>query len=170
MVLYHLTGENMYARIENNKPVEWPVYDWQIRGAFFNVSFPVNAGAETFTDFGFEPYATATQPEFNHLIQTVEERAPVKQGDAWVQQWAVVEKYGEDDRARVLAHAEADKLESKKASVRAERNDKLAATDWTQVADAKVDKAAWATYRQALRDVTAQEGFPWAIIWPTQPK
>lgn len=53
--------------------------------------------------------------------------------------------------------------------VRAERNDKLSASDWTQVADAPVDKAAWATYRQALRDVTAQAGFPWTIIWPDAP-
>lgn len=54
--------------------------------------------------------------------------------------------------------------------VRSERNAKLTASDWTQVADAPVDKAAWATYRQALRDVTAQEGFPWTITWPTQPE
>jgi len=52
-------------------------------------------------------------------------------------------------------------------SVRDERTKKLAETDWTQVADAPVDKAAWATYRQALRDVTTQETFPWDIEWPT---
>lgn len=39
----------------------------------------------------------------------------------------------------------------------------------TQVADAPVDKAAWATYRQALRDITAQQGFPWNVTWPEQP-
>ena len=55
------------------------------------------------------------------------------------------------------------------ASVRAQRGDKLKDSDWTQVADAPVDQAAWATYRQALRDVTAQAGFPWTINWPTQP-
>ncbi len=54
-------------------------------------------------------------------------------------------------------------------SVRDERNKKLAECDWTQVLDAPVDQAAWAVYRQALRDVTAQEGFPWTINWPTQP-
>lgn len=59
--------------------------------------------------------------------------------------------------------------EEKAGQVRAERNDKLTASDWTQVADAPVDKAAWATYRQALRDVTAQEGFPWTITWPDAP-
>ena len=52
-------------------------------------------------------------------------------------------------------------------NVRATRDAKLAECDWTQVADAPVDKAVWATYRQALRDVTAQDGFPWTVEWPT---
>jgi len=54
-------------------------------------------------------------------------------------------------------------------AVRDTRNQKLKDSDWTQVADAPVDKAAWATYRQALRDITSQAGFPWDIQWPTQP-
>lgn len=55
------------------------------------------------------------------------------------------------------------------AEVRAQRNKLLAASDWTQVIDAPVDQATWATYRQALRDVTAQAGFPEAVFWPTTP-
>ncbi len=54
-------------------------------------------------------------------------------------------------------------------SVRASRDAKLAETDWTQVADAPVDKAVWATYRQALRDITAQSGFPWTVTYPDAP-
>ena len=54
-------------------------------------------------------------------------------------------------------------------NVRQQRGIKLADCDWTQVADAPVDKAVWATYRQALRDVTAQTGFPWTITWPDAP-
>jgi hypothetical protein len=54
-------------------------------------------------------------------------------------------------------------------SVRASRDEKLKDCDWTQVADAPVDKAVWATYRQALRDVTAQTGFPWTVEWPVAP-
>ena len=54
-------------------------------------------------------------------------------------------------------------------SVRQNRTQLLKDSDWTQVADAPVDKAAWATYRQALRDITAQTGFPWTIDWPVQP-
>lgn len=53
--------------------------------------------------------------------------------------------------------------------VRKQRNDLLAACDWTQVADAPVDKDAWAAYRQALRDITAQSDFPLSVVWPVAP-
>lgn len=53
--------------------------------------------------------------------------------------------------------------------VRSERNLKLTASDWTQIADAPVDASAWATYRQALRDVPDQPGFPNNVTWPQPP-
>ena len=49
------------------------------------------------------------------------------------------------------------------------RNALLKECDWTQVADAPVNAEAWATYRQALRDVPQQEGFPETIEWPEAP-
>ena len=45
----------------------------------------------------------------------------------------------------------------------------LSDCDWTQLADAPVNKEAWATYRQALRDITTQEGFPFNVVFPEQP-
>ena len=54
-------------------------------------------------------------------------------------------------------------------SVREQRNQKLKDSDWTQVEDAPVDKAAWAAHRQALRDIPSQEGFPWTVTWPEAP-
>ncbi len=54
--------------------------------------------------------------------------------------------------------------------VRVVRNAELAATDWTQVADAVVDKAAWATYRQKLRDLPAQNADPKKLKFPTRPE
>ena len=54
-------------------------------------------------------------------------------------------------------------------SVRTNRTKLLADSDWTQIADSTADKTAWATYRQALRDITAQAGFPWTIVWPNDP-
>jgi hypothetical protein len=49
------------------------------------------------------------------------------------------------------------------------RNGELARTDWTQVADAPVDQAAWATYRQALRDLPASNVDPRKIDLPVAP-
>ena len=54
-------------------------------------------------------------------------------------------------------------------SVRNTRNQLLKDSDWTQVLDVPVDKDAWAIYRQELRDITSQEGFPFTIVWPVQP-
>lgn len=54
-------------------------------------------------------------------------------------------------------------------NVRRSRNQMLLETDWTQLEDSPVDKAAWATYRQALRDVPTQESFPWTVQWPEKP-
>ena len=57
----------------------------------------------------------------------------------------------------------------KATEVRAERSAKLAATDWTQGADTpQATKDKYAPYRQALRDVPAQAGFPNTVVWPTQ--
>lgn len=77
----------------------------------------------------------------------------------------------ETEPAKTAAEQEAEYKASKDAeqakSVRQSRNDKLKDSDWTQIADSTADKEVWATYRQALRDVTSQEGFPWTIDWPT---
>ena len=70
-----------------------------------------------------------------------------------------------------LVKVDSRKLNALKAEeVRKERDRLLADSDWTQVPDAPLDQAAWATYRQALRDVPEQAGFPSDINWPTTPE
>ena len=49
------------------------------------------------------------------------------------------------------------------------RDGLLMQSDWTQLPDSTADREAWATYRQALRDITNQEGFPNNITWPQEP-
>jgi ethanolamine ammonia-lyase small subunit len=54
---------------------------------------------------------------------------------------------------------------------RSHRDGKLKETDWTQLADVpEAIRNAYTAYRQALRDVPEQEGFPNDIIWPTKPE
>lgn len=58
------------------------------------------------------------------------------------------------------------------AEVRVQRDAALRGCDWTQAADSPLDatvKAAWASYRTALRNVPQQNGFPDTVTWPNQP-
>ena len=54
------------------------------------------------------------------------------------------------------------------AAIRTERNALRAASDWTQLADAPVNRFAWADYRQDLRDITLHSD-PFNIRWPIKP-
>jgi hypothetical protein len=53
--------------------------------------------------------------------------------------------------------------------IRLWRNAELARTDWTQIADSTADKAAWATYRQTLRDLPNQDAVADKIVFPELP-
>lgn len=55
-------------------------------------------------------------------------------------------------------------------SVIYKRNLLLSESDWTQLSDVSCDKVAWATYRQSLRDLTSQSGYPFEIMWPEKPE
>lgn len=75
--------------------------------------------------------------------------------------------------------AEFDALQSNKKitlekiavdDARQKRNQLLKDSDWTQMPDySGANKADWATYRQLLRDLPAQSGFPTTINWPVEP-
>ena len=73
-----------------------------------------------------------------------------------------------DNEAAYRAKVDADAG----TSVRAERDQKLTASDWTQMADSPLasdKKTEWATYRQSLRDLPTASGFPHTMTWPEEP-
>lgn len=72
------------------------------------------------------------------------------------------------DRAAAILQA-AD-LAAAWAALRRQREVLLKTSDWTQVADAPVDRAAWAAYRAALRDLPQTTLDPFAPVWPTPPQ
>ena len=116
---------------------------------FPNISFPASGPSDVFlTQQG--AYKVSAFRDYDRATQKLVSCDPVIENDfAYVV--AVVDKTEEEIAADVAAKA---------AQVRAARDAALTASDWTQVADAPVDKAAWATYRQALRDLPDAEGFP----------
>ena len=90
----------------------------------------------------------------------------------WVTAWAVVDMFSTDaegTKAEKEAAYQAGLDAEAAKGIRTERNRLLSESDWTQVIDAPVDQDAWAEYRQALRDITSQEGFPRNVVWPTKP-
>jgi hypothetical protein len=100
-------------------------------------------------------------PTFDKQTQKpVQDSAPTLVNSVWSLGWAV----------QALSQTEQDAQNTAQAkSVRQSRDQKLAETDWSQGKDiADSVSATYTTYRQALRDVPAQSGFPWNVQWPTQ--
>ena len=84
------------------------------------------------------------------------------------------ESFNEEDAIKEAYNGEytIEEVPETAEEARAQRDKLLTDTDWTQVLDAPIDedtKAAYRAYRQALRDIPQQEGFPETIIWPELP-
>ena len=158
----------MYAKIKDSTLVTYP-YGW---GQFVADNPYTNYGQNTdfvtlfpSTTLGQEGYTLVavtqvTQPTIDPITQDIAEGTPVLENGVWTQVWNVTQASSEEIAQRNASQA---------SNIRKQRDAKLAKCDWTQVADASVDKAAWATYRQALRDLPKETGFPWTMTWPTDP-
>ena len=80
-----------------------------------------------------------------------------------------------NDEGTVLPPQQEPDIKKQSATIRSIRNGLLAQSDVYVLADRWAamnaeQQAAWATYRQALRDVPQQAGFPWEVQWPTKPE
>jgi len=146
----------MQVRIRSTGQV---MYESEFRAAHPNMSMPQQLSEELLNslnvDVVFEgPQAQPTryQVAFADGVENI--------GGKWYTKNSVADMNQEAKDALDTTKAEA---------MRKQRNEKLAECDWTQVEDSPVDKDAWATYRQALRDITGQTGFPWTITWPDVP-
>lgn len=146
----------MFARIENNTVMEYPIPN--INQRFPNISFPLDPKDSDLPE-GFVRVYAAENPTPGPLEKLVS-LGPVQQDGRWVHGYEV---------APLTQEELIERTAQKAAEVRAQRNERLAACDWTQVLDAPVSREAWADYRQALRDVTEQVGFPFDVVWPEPP-
>jgi len=146
-----------YARIENGVAVEFPLYEGNLADRFPDLLFPMDTHGTPIPD-GYVVVKGTIPPR--NLAYTYELGVPTIQDGVWTTNWTAIPR-SDEEKALLLSSVE--------ASVRSDRNERLAKSDWTQLTDAPVNAAPWAAYRQALRDVPAQAGFPWTIDWPAQP-
>ena len=136
------------------------VTDSEFRAMHPNTGFPQLLVEEILDAFGADPVFNG--PQAQPTRYQVAYRDGVEQiNGKWYTKFSVSDM---DSDARTALDAQ------QAASMRAERSRRLAESDWTQVEDSPVDKAAWAAYRQALRDIPSQSSFPWDVNWPTQPE
>jgi len=130
--------------------------------AFPNVSIPMPPSADDLDALGVDPVLEGAQPTLTRFQSAVRSGPEQDTLGNWVWVYSAVDW----DEAAITAATE-----RQWDAVRADRNARLAASDWTQLADVPLneeEKAAWATYRQALRDVTTQVD-PFEITWPEAP-
>lgn len=152
-----------YVKTQDGQPQKFPYTIGCLRKDNSSTSFPRHICAETLAAYGVFEVIMDTPPAVDSRSQkAARSNAPVYINSEWRLQWSVVEKTPEERQAYSDAAAK---------KVRVRRNTLLSDSDWTQVADAPVDTAAWATYRQALRDITDHANFPYLeeADWPTKP-
>jgi hypothetical protein len=148
------------AFVENDQIIEYPIGVGEVRRKFPSTSFILPLEGQDLTEYGVVTIENADQPEFDSRTQRLVEGVPAKSEDIWQQTWEIVD----------LTQTEIQAIYDTWASgIRNERNDRLSKSDWTQLPDSRVDADVWATYRQMLRDVPQQSGFPWDVQWPTEP-
>lgn len=151
----------LFIRLDADDPAGHPISEIIFRELFADTAFPAYFTPEMVEPLGYGIYQFSDAPEAGRYEKMVV-GAPVRDDLGVYRQTYVIVPMTDDEKQEADA--------SKATAVRADRNWKLTSCDWTQLSDAPVDSLAWANYRQALRDIPNQTGFPWEVLWPTPPE
>jgi hypothetical protein len=136
------------------------IADSQLRSENPNTSFPEVLTPEIIDAFGYDPVLEGPQAVTIPPYQYSQYDGVVEVRGQWFTHYIAVTP---DDKQKAAMDVTQGNF------VRTDRNRRLAESDWTQLPDAPADKEIWASYRQELREVTNQAGFPWNITWPEAP-
>jgi hypothetical protein len=153
----------MHVKITNGSVDTYPYNVGQLRRDNPQTSFPKKVPDEMLADYGIMPVVFTRMPSIDERTQKTEQEAtPSLVGGSWTIGWTITDKTAEEVQQYD---------DSVAAGNRSKRDGLLAQSDWTQVADAPVDATAWATYRQALRDITTHVNWPNLSEddWPVKP-
>lgn len=148
----------MYAIVKEGVVERYPIV--RLEDYFKNISFSYPITEDQLPTNVFMVHRSR-KPDFDPAVENISEGAPQYVSGKYVQSWQVLPKTTEEV-GTYLTSLRLTQIER--------RNQLLSESDWTQLPDVTVDKSAWATYRQALRDVPLQQGFPHNVVWPTPPQ
>jgi len=156
----------LLVKTANGQVEQFPYTLGDLRRDNPQTSFPKKIGDAILASYGIFHVMPDPQPEHDPLVQTVvRDAAPHRET-------AVDEDTGEtyETGRWVIGYTVENKpLAEAEQAVRNQRNRLLADTDWMALSDNTMTPE-WAAYRQALRDITAQAGFPYSVVWPAKPE
>jgi len=142
----------MYVKVVDGSVNTFPYTIDALKAANPNVSFPASISDATLADFGVYPVAKVDAPDHDPQLVKVTMTNPTLVDGKWTQTWT-----------------KSNRPTSEAAfNMRHERDKLLADTDHHALSDQTLS-TNMSTYRQALRDVPAQSGFPFNVTWPTKP-
>lgn len=141
-----------HVKVQDGAVSEFPYSIAKLKEDNPSVSFPASIPETTLAEYGVYPVQPAPQPVSDPLVQQTTRGNPTLTNSQWFENWTV----SNIDEARA------------KANVREERDRLLADTDHHALSDQTLS-TEMSTYRQALRDITSQSGFPFSVTWPTKP-
>jgi len=138
----------------------------EVKGMYSNVSF--SRVVDTYADLGWDEIVAVPMPAPSTPLKKVEHGDPVKKAGKWTQVWIEENIFsGATKAADEAAHTEQLDIAAAE-SARTDRDSRLAVTDFHGLSDTVMSEAM-TTYRQALRDVPEQDGFPHEVTWPDSP-
>jgi hypothetical protein len=150
-----------YALLNDDGTLDrYPYSITDLRRAHPGTSWPEQVTDELAASFNVVPVAPANSNLPDDPLANHDRTAEQQNDGTWLEVWVTTPASPEEI---------AQRTDSQSAAIRDDRNQRLASCDWTQLSDAPVDAAEWAAYRQALRDITEQAGFPWDVQWPSAP-
>jgi hypothetical protein len=129
-----------------------------------NVSFPRNISDEVLAAYDVFRVKELSAPDYNSRTHRLVTQAPALVDGVWTVSRIAVAK----DQAQID-----NETAQVAANVRADRDKRIAKTDWMVIKHLELNEnipGVWEVYRQALRDVPAQAGFPWDVTFPNQPE
>lgn len=151
------------------------ITDSQLRADNPGTSFPKQITADILDGFGYDPVLNGPAATVSGPYEVSTRDGVELINGQWFTRFIVGPEFTDNAEATAAEQEAAYRasVDNRAATnVRAERDRKLAACDWTVLTDSPLTtakKTEWKTYRTALRDISAAEGFPHTMEWPTEP-
>ena len=156
----------LLVKTANGQVEQFPYTLGDLRRDNPQTSFPKKIGDAILASYGIFHVMPDPQPEHDPLVQTVVRDAEPHRETAVDEDTGETYETGRWVIGFTVVNKPQDEAEQ---AVRNQRNRLLSETDWMALSDNTMTPE-WATYRQALRDITEQTGFPYSVNWPTKPE